>query len=44
MSRKNSTDNFGGIGGIVNGLAVLLTMALVGAGYLTAVGSFAGLA
>ena len=44
MSRNNSTDNFGGIGGIVNGLAVLLTITLIGAGYVTAVGSFAGLA
>ncbi len=44
MSRENSTDNFGGIGGIVNGLAVMITITLVGAGYVTAVGSFAGLA
>ncbi len=44
MSRNNSTDNFGGIGGIVNGLAVLLTITLIGAGYVLAVGSFAGLA
>lgn len=44
MSRENSTSNFGGIGGIVNGLAVLVIVTLIGAGYVTAVGSFAGLA
>ncbi len=44
MSRKSSTANFGGIGGIVNGLAIVITITLVGAGYVTAVGSFAGLA
>jgi len=44
MSRKHSTDNFGGIGGIVNGLAVLLTVSLVGFGYFQAVGNFAGVA
>jgi len=44
MSRENSTHNFGGIGGIVNGLAVFVTITLIGAGYVTAVGSFAGLA
>lgn len=44
MSRNNSTTNFGGIGGIVNGLAIIVTITLVGAGYVTAVGSFAGLA
>ena len=42
MSRKNSTDNFGGFGGIVNGFAVLITISLVGAGYFAAIGSFAG--
>lgn len=44
MSRNNSTRNFGGIGGLVNGLAVLVTISLVGAGYFSAVGSFAGVA
>lgn len=44
MSRNNSTANFGGIGGIVNGLAIIVTITLVGAGYVTAIGSFAGLA
>ncbi len=43
MSNKHSTDNFGGFGGIVNGLAVLVTISLIGAGYLTALGSFAGI-
>ncbi|MEM9618586.1 MAG: hypothetical protein AAF936_11555 [Pseudomonadota bacterium] len=44
MSSKHSTDNFGGFGGVVNGLAVLVTISLVGAGYFTALGSFAGVA
>ena len=44
MSRKHSTDNFGGFGGVVNGLAVLVTIAMIGAGYFTAIGSFAGVA
>ncbi|MHA7873054.1 MAG: hypothetical protein ACX939_11945 [Hyphococcus sp.] len=44
MSHKHSTDNFGGFGGIVNGLAVLVTVAIIGAGYFTALGSFAGVA
>jgi len=44
MSNNHSTDNFGGFGGIVNGLAVLVTITLIGAGYLTALGSFAGVA
>ena len=44
MSRNNSTTNFGGIGGIVNGFAVFVTITLVGFGYVAAVGSFAGLA
>lgn len=44
MSRNHSTDNFGGFGGFVNGFAVLVTVTLIGAGYLTAIGSFAGVA
>lgn len=44
MSRKNSMDNVGGFGGLVNGLAVLITISLIGAGYFTAIGSFAGVA
>jgi len=44
MSRNNSTENFGGIDSIVNGLAIIVTITLVGAGYVTAVGSFVGLA
>ncbi len=42
MSNNNSTDNFGGFGGIVNGFAVLVTISLISAGYVTALGSFAG--
>ena len=44
MSNKHSTDNFGGFGGIVNGLAVLVTISMIGAGYFTALSSFAGVA
>jgi len=44
MSSKHSTDNFGGFGGIVNGLLVLVTVSLIGAGYFAALGSFAGIA
>ena len=44
MSRKHSTDNFGGFGGFVNGLAVFVTISLVGAAYFSALGSFAGVA
>jgi len=44
MSNNHSTDNFGGFGGIVNGLAVLITVSLIGAGYISALGSFAGVA
>ncbi|MEM8772108.1 MAG: hypothetical protein AAGD92_10710 [Pseudomonadota bacterium] len=43
MSRKNSTDNFGGIGGFVNGLAVLVTISLIGVGYFAELGAFAGI-
>ena len=44
MSRKHSTDNYGGFGGVVNGLAVLVTVSLMAAGYFSAIGSFAGVA
>ena len=44
MSRKHSTDNYGGFSGVVNGLAVLVTVSLMAAGYFTAIGSFAGVA
>ncbi|VAW03336.1 hypothetical protein MNBD_ALPHA05-2371 [hydrothermal vent metagenome] len=44
MSNKHSMNNFGGFDGIVNGLAVLVTISLIGAGYLTALGSFVGIA
>ncbi len=43
MSHNHSTDNLGGFGGIVNGLAVLVTISLIGAGYFAALGSFAGI-
>lgn len=44
MSRNSSTHNFGGFSGIVNGLAVLVTITMIGAGYFAAIGSFAGVA
>lgn len=44
MSRINSTSNYGGFGGIVNGLAVFITITLVSVGYVSAIGSFAGIA
>lgn len=44
MSRKNSSVNVGGFGGFVNGLAVLITVSLIAAGYFSAVGAFAGAA
>lgn len=44
MRYTNSTDNVGKFGGIVNGLAVLVTISLIGAGYFSALGSFAGVA
>lgn len=44
MSHKNSNGNFGGIDAIVNGLAIVITVSLIGAGYFSAVGSFAGIA
>lgn len=44
MSRKSSTHNYGGFAGIVNGLAVLAIISLVGAGYFSAIGSFVGVA
>ncbi len=44
MSHNHSEGNVGGFGGIVNGLAVLVTISLIGAGYFSAIGSFAGVA
>ena len=44
MRFTNSEDNVGRFGGIVNGLAVLVTITLIGAGYFSALGSFAGVA
>ncbi len=44
MSRINSSNNLGGFGGIVNGLAVLVTLARIGAGDVAARSSFGGLA
>jgi hypothetical protein len=44
MRYTNSSDNVGKFGGFVNGLAVLVTVTLIGAGYFSAIGSFAGVA
>lgn len=42
MSCKNSTPSVGGFGSVVNGAAILITIMLIGAGYFSAIGSFAG--
>ena len=44
MSNERFNGNVGNFGGIVNGLAVLVTITLIGAGYFQALGSFAGVA
>ncbi|WP_425410363.1 hypothetical protein [Hyphococcus sp.] len=44
MRYTNSEKNVGNFGGIVNGLAVFVTVVLIGAGYFSAIGSFAGVA
>ncbi len=44
MPREHSTDTFGNFGHFVNGLAVVITVTLIAAGYFSALGSFAGVA
>lgn len=44
MSYERSHENVGNFGYFVNGLAVLVTIAVIGAGYFSALGSFAGVA
>jgi hypothetical protein len=44
MSHERSNSTVGNFGYFVNGLAVLVTMAVIGAGYFSALGSFAGVA
>ncbi|WDI32622.1 hypothetical protein PUV54_05360 [Hyphococcus flavus] len=44
MRNTNSPDTLGKFGGIVNGLAVFVTVSLIGVGYFSALGSFAGVA
>lgn len=44
MRFANSPTNVDKFAGFVNGLAVLVTLSLIGAGYLSALGSFAGAA
>lgn len=44
MSNQHNNNNFDSFGSFVNGLAVLITISLIGAGYLSALGSFAGVA
>lgn len=44
MRFANSNTNVGNFAGFVNGLAVLVTVTLIAAGYLSAIGSFAGVA
>lgn len=44
MSNEHSSGTVGKFGGFVNSFAVLVTIALIGAGYFQALGSFAGMA
>ena len=44
MRYINSNDNVGKFGGFVNAVAVLTSISLVGFGYISAIGSFAGVA
>ena len=44
MSLERSIPNVGGFAGFVNGLAILATISLIGAGYISAIGAFAGVA
>lgn len=44
MSHQHSTINFGNFGGLVNGLVVFATVTVIAAGYVSAIGSFAGVA
>lgn len=44
MRYTNSSDNVGKFGGFVNGLAVFVTVSLIGVGYFSALGSLAGIA
>lgn len=44
MSRKHSTEQYGRIDSIVNALSVLVIVSLIGVGYLSALGTFAGVA
>ena len=44
MSHKHSTNSFGGFGAVVNSIVVVASISLIGAGYFSALGSFAGVA
>ncbi len=44
MSRKNVTTNVASSAGFVNLIVTVLAVVLIGAGYFTAVGQFAGVA
>ena len=44
MSNERSTNNVGNFGGFVNAFATIVIVSLIGAGYFSALGSFAGIA
>ena len=44
MRFANSTSSFDKFAGLVNGLAVLAVIGVIAAGYVSALGSFAGVA
>lgn len=44
MSHQHSTASFGNFGALVNGLVVFATVTVIAAGYVSAIGSFAGVA
>lgn len=44
MSRQHSIVNFGDFGQFVNGLVVFASVTAIAAGYVSAIGSFAGVA
>lgn len=44
MRFANSPRNVGNFGYFVNAIAVVVTVTLIGAGYMSALGSFAGVA
>lgn len=44
MSHQHSSSSFGNFGGLVNGLVIFAAVTVIAAGYVSAIGSFAGVA